>query len=539
MDSFFYESLPGALKDAVRKHLAENNDLSERDLVHWVCWSFGYPYINLKTSHVDLELVRLYGIDVCRKEMFLPLHRNSVVQMVASARPWVKRSLSAVVEKEYDEVRVVGVYQEDILSVIDQIEASGVVSKPKAASQKGELSVVYGWGLGKDIDLAEELIRNAWKAGASDIHVEPMEDRVAIKFRIHGMLAVQTPIEGEYRWNVIDSFKKLAGVAVSDRRSLKDASFSVKITETKTIDIRFVALPIGSTEGENLVMRLLDKDVIKRMMGALPFTGQRLEVFKQCMGRDSGLILITGPTGSGKSTTLYTALLSLDLATYNVRTVEDPVEYRIDKIMQTQVDKKNDVTTVRALRAILRADPDVILVGEIRDVETAQLAVSASNTGHLVLSTLHTNDAVSVITRMLDLGLSRQEVYENLSLAVAQRLIPTICPHCKIQVDITENIKKHFEFHEIAPPRHTSMGAGCPECKGVGIGGRKPIFQFFYMNTEMKDLIAKGADLSVIRKENKKYFKPLIQDALEAVAAGIADYELIKGIDDEYIVMDV
>ena len=537
MDLLFFESLPTDIKEQVRVHVQNNPGLDEKNIIEWLCWQLEYPFLQLKTDHVDIELIRSYGLEVCRQELFVPLYRNSVTQVVAVARPWVKKSLSKVIEKEYDEIRIVGVNEETLLAVLDQIDAAGIAAPMVANDYKGAVETVFGWGQGRDIDLAEEIIRNAYKMGASDIHVEPMEDRVAIKFRVHGILVVQTPIEGNYRWNVIDSFKKLAGVAVSDRRSLKDASFSVNVTPEKRIDIRFVALPIGASEGENLVMRLLDKDVLKKMMGALPFKDNRLDLFKQCIDRDSGLILITGPTGSGKSTTLYTSLLSLDLATMNVRTVEDPVEYKIDKIMQTQVDKKNNVTTVNALRAILRADPDVILVGEIRDQETASLAVSAANTGHLVFSTLHTNDAISVITRLMDLGLTKQEIYENLTLAVAQRLIPTICPHCKVQVDISEKVTKHFEFHGMTPPKHTAMGAGCPECKGSGVGGRKPIFQFFYMNTEMKDLVAKGADLSVLRKENRKYFKPLMGDALDAVAQGICDYEKVKGIDDEFILM--
>lgn len=538
MDIAVFESLPNSLKEKIVETMNDNEELDYDVITHKISELLQIPFLDLKLSNVDLDQISEYGIDTCIENRFLPLYKNGVIRICALSRPWMKTYINKIVEKDYDEVRMVVVNEEVLLGFLEQIRLSGKGRRVFVEEKKGDPKIIFGWGRGDDLDLAKELIRNAYKMGASDVHIEPMEDRVAIKYRINGVLVLQTPVEAEHKWSVIDAFKKLAGVPVADRQSLKDGSFSVDITENKRLDIRFVALPVGGKDGEKLVMRLLDKDVLKKMMGGLPFEGDRLTLFENCLQRDNGLILITGPTGSGKSTTLYTALLSLDLAANHVITVEDPIEYRIEKIIQMQVDRANGLTTANALRAILRGDPDVILVGEIRDNETAELAVSASNTGHLVLSTLHTNDAISVITRMLDLGLSKQEVYENLTLAVAQRLIPTICPNCKIEYNIKEHQKLHFGHYNLEYPDRLATSVGCAICKGTGIGGRKPVFQFMYMNQEMKDLIATDADLSELRIANRKNFMPLIGDALTYVKNKIADYDRIRGIEDEYIIRD-
>jgi type II secretory ATPase GspE/PulE/Tfp pilus assembly ATPase PilB-like protein len=238
-------------------------------------------------------------------------------------------------------------------------------------------------------------------------------------------------------------------------------------------------------------------------------------------------MLLTGPTGSGKSTTLYTALLSLDPAMYNIRTVEDPIEYQLPKIIQTQVDRSNDVTTARALRSILRADPDVILVGEIRDEETARLAIDASNTGHLVLSTLHTNDAITIVPRLMALGLDRHEIQENVTLGIAQRLVQVICPSCKATQEPSQLIKRHLQYYHLPVPEHVCESTGCARCRGTGVVSRLPIFQFIHNQGEITRAIGRGADSVELGELNAPLFNPLIVDALYAVIRGDTSYAMV------------
>ena len=369
---------------------------------------------------------------------------------------------------------------------------------------------------------------NALKMGASDVHIEPQEDKVVVKFRINGALVIQEPVHRAFKKEFIDAIKDLATLPLNETKNLADCRFSLSLDGGRVVDFRVAKLPI-SGEYENFVFRLLDSEKILRNNGALPFRGKLLADFESALNAESGMIILTGPTGSGKTTTLYSALMRLDLSGLNVRTIEDPIEYRIPKVVQTQIDTKNNVTFSRTLRSMLRADPDVIMVGEIRDAETAELAVGAANTGHLVLTTLHTRSAIGVIPRLMDLGLSKGDIQEAVTLVVSQRLLPKLCNSCKVPVRTTDAQKKHFEFYKITPPEFVYRELGCPDCNSTGISGRVAVFEFLRFDSAMKDLmVSERATLDSIAELNFKQYNPLVKEVLLQIAKGEVAYDEIR-----------
>ncbi|MBF0382722.1 MAG: Flp pilus assembly complex ATPase component TadA [Magnetococcales bacterium] len=333
--------------------------------------------------------------------------------------------------------------------------------------------------------------------GASDIHIEPMEDALMVRNRVDGILHEEITLPMEFHPEIVSRFKILSGMDVAEKRRPQDGRISTLI-RNNPIDVRVSSFP--TVFGEKFVMRLLDKNALRPSMDSLGLVDRDLRLLKEKLGAPYGLVMISGPTGSGKTTTLYSCLGGIDKNKLNVLTVEDPVEYRLAGVHQMQVNHKIDLTFASGLRTILRQDPDVIMVGEIRDQETAEMAVQASLTGHIVFSTIHTNDAVGVVGRLLEMGIEPFLVATSLSLVIAQRLIRTNCTHCTSPVlgaEILEKLGRDGASKErldsvgieIDPEMEYAQGSGCSHCRDSGYHGRRAVFEMFEMTDEARNLV--------------------------------------------------
>jgi type IV pilus assembly protein PilB len=372
------------------------------------------------------------------------------------------------------------------------------------------------------VRLVDYIITNAIKERASDIHIEPREDRLDIRYRIDGILHHVISPPRSLQNAVISRIKILADMDIAERRMPQDGRFTIKL-DFREVDLRVSTLP--TSHGEKIVIRLLRKGPLSLSLEDLGFDDDNIAIFRKYIHRPYGLILLTGPTGSGKTTTLYAALSQIASSEKNVVTVEDPVEYQLKGVYQMQANPAIGLTFAVGLRAILRQDPDVIMVGEIRDYETAEMAVRAALTGHLVFSTLHTNDAVGTIVRLLNMGIEPFLVCSALTMSVAQRLVRKICPECKEPVEPTPDMLAGLGLD----PRDREIifyrGRGCPKCKGTGYFGRTGIFEILEVNQRIKDLILQGALPETIhRMAVEQGMVTLKQCAVKKVLAGITTF---------------
>ena len=347
------------------------------------------------------------------------------------------------------------------------------------------------------VKVVNYLLSRAAADTASDIHVEPHEDRTRVRYRIDGLLFDLLEVPRSLHLAVVSRLKIISRLDIAERRLPQDGSFASRI-HGKEIDFRVSTLP--TLYGEKVVLRLLEKEAVVEhyTLESLGFEKEQLEQFMRGIRRPWGMVLLTGPTGSGKSTTLHTAIKAIKSPRKNIITVEDPVEYRQPGIQQVQVKSEIGFDFARSLRSILRQDPDIIMVGEIRDSETAQIAVRAALTGHLVLSTLHTNDAVSTLVRLINIGVEPFLVATAVSVAAAQRLVRRICKHCK---EAARPSPEEVAFFAPDPcPELLHRGRGCKECRNIGYAGRMALYEVFSVNAAVRRLILEGADGDVIRK---------------------------------------
>jgi len=363
------------------------------------------------------------------------------------------------------------------------------------------------------------LLMEAVRDGASDIHIEPEENSCSVRLRVDGSLFPVTPPPNSLYQSVITRIKILSEMDIAERRLPLDGRFKFKYSG-RVIDVRVSSMPL--VFGEKVVMRILDKKSLLLDLKDIGFVGHDLKRFKEILAMPNGIVLLTGPTGSGKTTTLYSALNALKCPSKNIQTVEDPVEYLISGVNQMPVRPKIGLTFAECLRHILRQDPDAVMIGEIRDAETAEIAMRASLTGHLVLSTLHTNDATSSFSRLRDIGIPSYLTAATIRLVIAQRLVKTICPNCKTtyQPDAGELewVKPVFPEAENWTFYH---GAGCNRCRNSGMKGRRAIFEFLEMTSELRELVHSDADdLSFRRKAIEGGMETLAQNGFHRVRSG-------------------
>lgn len=371
------------------------------------------------------------------------------------------------------------------------------------------------------IKLINAMLSEAIKERASDIHIETFENALQIRFRVDGVLREVLKPNKQLASLLVSRIKVMAKLDIAEKRIPQDGRISLKIGG-RAVDVRVSTMPTG--HGERVVLRLLDKNAARLNLQDLGMSEDTRESFSTLIEKPHGIILVTGPTGSGKSTTLYAGLSQIDSKDRNILTVEDPIEFAIEGIGQTQVNTKVDMTFARGLRAILRQDPDVVMVGEIRDLETAQISVQASLTGHLVLSTLHTNSAAGAITRMEDMGVEPFLLSSSLLGVLAQRLVRTLCPHCR-------------ESHLPSPEEQKLLGldedntqpiykaVGCPECNSKGYKGRTGIHELLYVDDTVRELIHNGQGEQAIEKFIRKSTRSIRRDGFNKVMQGVTTLE--------------
>ena len=429
-----------------------------------------------------------------------------------------RESIEAFLGKFY------GLEKEDFISILGKVdkgytgEISGenlvVVSQPQKEQEEAMEAPV--------IRLASAIITDALKKRASDIHVEPLEDTFRIRYRIDGVLHETFSPPRILQGSLIARFKLMAGMDLAEKRLPQDGRIMIR-AGGRQIDLRVSALP--GIYGESIVMRILDKSSMLLNMNQLGFLSEDEAKWNELLRYSGGIVLVTGPTGSGKTTTLYTSLSSLNTTDRKLMTVEEPVEYQIEGINQTPVRTEIGLTFSLILRSLLRQAPDVILVGEIRDFETADIALRAALTGHLVFSTLHTNDATAAATRLIDLGVAPFLVASSLQGVMAQRLVRLLCPSCKVHDQPTEAEK---EILRIEPEETVDIcrPGGCEDCNHTGFRSRKGIFEIFIVNDEIRQLILRKAPSSEIRLAARRSgMRTMGEDGLRKVKKGITTYE--------------
>jgi general secretion pathway protein E len=374
------------------------------------------------------------------------------------------------------------------------------------------------------IRLVNLMLSQAVKARASDIHIEPYQNQLKIRYRIDGILYDKLTPPKHIQSTLISRVKIMAKLNIAEKRLPQDGRIDIRIAD-KNVDIRVSTIP--TSFGERVVLRLLDKSSVLLKLSDLGMVEDKLQAFDRLIRTPHGIILVTGPTGSGKTTTLYAALSTINSPEINIITVEDPVEYQMDGIAQIQVNPKIDLTFAKGLRSIVRQDPDVILVGEIRDVETAEIAIQSALTGHLVFSTLHTNDSASAVTRLIDMGVEQFLVTSSVIAILAQRLVRVICNECKeAYTPDNESLQSVGISPESLDGKPIYRGKGCPACLQTGYKGRKGIFEFMLLDDAVKNVILKTSDANAIKRTAvERGMMTIRQDGAQKVIDGITTIE--------------
>ena len=474
--------------------------LDERDIMNQLSDLTELPLVELDPDDIDTALVEQIGSEFCRTHHLLPLRREKHRLVIGTSMPGNVIQLDDVKRKlDAPSVREVLVTSGDIGRTLDALapELHGDVDVEAILADVEIDDIEFDRASESEFDDSEaesspvvryvnHIIQSAVRDGASDIHVEPGESGLKVRFRVDGILYESMCPPRKMHAAITSRLKIMAQLDIAERRLPQDGRIQATVLG-RPLDLRISTVP--TPHGEKTVMRLLDNRSIDVPLEGLGFTPTQLETWQGQIDRPHGIILVTGPTGSGKTTTLYASLQQMDLARLNVSTVEDPVEYRLGGITQIQVHERIDLTFATTLRSLLRQDPDVIMVGEIRDLETATIATQAALTGHLVLSTLHTNDAPSSITRLINIGIEPFLVAGAVNAVLAQRLARRICPDCRTTEATSEEARSLLQPHGSVPDM-LACGTGCRSCRGSGYTGRLALYELLTMNDTLRDRIA-------------------------------------------------
>ena len=537
------------LEEALKAAKAENKkigeaitDLSfatEQDIAEALSSQLGFEYVNLSTVHIPDNVLSLINESVLRKHLMIPYAfvPNTINQVkVAMVDPM---DMSAI-----DDFSIVTnllvvpsvATTRDILIALDRYygDTETIKAAQEYAREREDLAAKLAEGdlSSQDVQsspvvqLVTSMVEQAARQRASDIHIEAKEDSVRVRFRIDGSLYEKFTYSIHLLPAIMARLKIIGGMDIAEKRKPQDGRFTIMV-DKREYDIRVSVLP--TVYGEKCVMRLAQKKALTRNKSELGFSPSELQAFDDILKNPNGILLVTGPTGSGKSTTLYTALSELNKEDVNIVTVEDPVEANIDGINQVQVNVKAELTFASALRSILRQDPDIIMIGEIRDGETAQIAVQASITGHLVVSTLHTNSAAGSISRLINMGVEGYLLADSLVGIIAQRLVRRLCPYCKKPHLITDTERRIMGIRaDVNPEIYEPVG--CERCDNTGYSGRIGIYEIMKITPPLKELISKNASVSELKQMGmREGMHTLRQSATMLVIKGITSvHEMIK-----------
>jgi len=514
-------------------------------LLQAVARTLEIEFVPEPAKQADAGVMKLLPESMRREHRVVPLRRENDLLLVATADPQNDHvrelaqrtcglrvrfvaspevALDAMLSEAVNDGAVQEKAEEIVAEMLDTGAESGFTLQEKQVEE-----MVGGQGeddMGPVVKLVNFIICSAVDEGASDIHIEPDDNTMRVRFRIDGVLGNRMSPPWRMNAAIASRVKIMAHLDISERRVPQDGEISVRVNG-RPIDLRVSTLP--GKFGEKIVMRVVDSSGSRLSLQQLGFRPKMLDGFQQVIDQPYGIALVTGPTGSGKSTTLYSVLNTFDRTTINVSTVEDPVESNIEGVHQAQINSKAGFTFASALRSLLRQDPDVIMVGEIRDTETAQIAVQAALTGHVVLSTLHTNDAPSAITRLGNLGVENFLIAASLRGVLAQRLVRRVCRHCATPCELDEAQKRSmglYAFQEGTPMK----GAGCRKCRDTGLSGRLGIYELMVPDEKMNDLLCGTCDPSSIRNLLREQgFETLWDDGMQKVLAGLTTPEEVHG----------
>ncbi|WP_225073686.1 type IV-A pilus assembly ATPase PilB [Desulfuromonas sp. CSMB_57] len=510
----------------------------EEELSAFLAKQYGMPSINLSDFEIEHEIIRLVAPEIAQKYQVVPVNRAGASLIVAMSDPSnlfaiddlkfmtgfnievvvaTESSIKAAIDKYYDQSSSLAMVMDDLddidLEVVDEHDDVNLRDLERATEDAPVVKLV------------NFILTDAIKKKASDIHVEPYEKEFRVRYRIDGVLYEQMKPPMKLRAAIISRLKIMAEMDIAERRLPQDGRIKIKLPGGKDMDYRVSCLP--TLFGEKVVCRLLDKSNLQLDMTKLGYEEKPLGWFKEAIHKPFGMVLVTGPTGSGKTVSLYSALAELNDSTLNISTAEDPVEFNFAGINQVQMHEEIGLNFASALRSFLRQDPDIIMIGEIRDFETAEIGIKAALTGHLVLSTLHTNDAPSTISRMLNMGIEPFLVASAVNLITAQRLGRRNCKECSEAEDIP---KQALIEAGVAPEEVDQYvcyrGRGCPTCNNTGYKGRVGIYQVMPMFEEIRELVLSGANTAEIKRESMRLgVKTMRQSALSKLKEGVTSFE--------------
>ncbi len=519
--------------------LLAKNWIAEDDLVDVIHNRLGIPKISLENLVIDPKIVELVPLAIAKKHNLIPVFRIGTTLTVAMSDPLdiialdelkyisnlkinrvvaTGEAINRAIEQYYslrdtmaEVIKDIG--EEDLAS---NSELAATISEAEGSSSEAPL-----------IKLVNLLIVQAIKERSSDIHIEPEESKLRVRYRINGILKEQNSPPRNLHASIVSRIKVMAQMDVSEKRVPQDGRFVVKVGNMD-VDVRASTLP--TIHGEKVVLRVLDRRNLVVGLPNLGFDEQTKRDFEAMIRKPEGLILITGPTGSGKTTTLYAALNEIKSLEKNIITIEDPVEYSIPLVNQVQINDKAGLGFASALRSILRQNPDIIMVGEIRDAETAQMAVRAALTGHLVLSTIHTNDAAGAVARLLDMGVEDYLVASCLLGVLAQRLVRTICPRCKAKDSLPASVVEMFGAELRGQEEAFKTGTGCEECGGTGYQGRIGIYELLKLTGRLREMILSNTSSSAIKQSAQSLgMRTMREQVIDKGIQGITTYrEIIR-----------
>lgn len=533
------KTIPDFLNQVFDQELISEGQLS-RELSN----KFGSPLIDLNALDLDLIPKELIEAKIVERHFVTPIYKHGKNLYLAMVDPTNRSAIDEV--KFFTGLQVVPIQVElsamqALIQVLDQEDSASLDDFLGDGDIELEAADDDDNEKGKDTeDIANEapivkyvnkVLVDSINQGASDIHIEPFEKELRIRFRIDGILHKIASQPISYASRIVARVKILSKLDIAERRAPQDGRVKLRVSKTKAYDFRVNTLP--TVHGEKVVMRLLDSSAANLELTTLGFSEKQLATYVSSAARPYGMILITGPTGSGKTVTLYSALNMLNDPSKNISTVEDPVEIQLPGITQVNINERANLTFASALKAFLRQDPDILMLGEIRDLETAEIAIKASQTGHMVFSTLHTNDAPSTLTRMLNMGVPAFNVASAVELIVAQRLVRKLCNSCKVQVTLPERtlLESGFMPEEISElDIYGASDKGCANCTN-GYKGRSGVFQVLPISEEIKTLIMSGGTEQDIEKQAiKEGVSDLRRSGLDKVILGITSLEEIERV---------
>ena len=520
--------------------LIENGYITEEKMLQVLSEQLRIPFVDLMQYRFDPEAVRLLPEIQARRFRAIVLENKGDEVLVGMSDPtniFAYDEISRILKRP---IKLAVVREKDLLKTLDTVyrrteEISGFAEQLSDELSEGDIDLAT---LVSDADVADapvvkllgSLFEDAVQIGASDIHIEPDEEVLRIRQRVDGVLQEHIMDEVRISQALVLRLKLMAGLDISEKRMPQDGRFSIRVKD-HNIDVRLSTMPVAY--GESVVMRLLDQTSGTLNLDQLGMPNNIRQRFEAMATRPHGMILVTGPTGSGKTTTLYAALKMLNKADNKIITVEDPIEYRLSRINQVQVNSEIGLTFSRVLRSVLRHDPDIVLVGEIRDEETAEIALRAAMTGHLVLSTLHTNDSISTVNRLMDMGIKNYLLASALHGILAQRLVRRVCDSCARPDTLTPQAKAWLQAHDDTPVQDTQFlkGTGCQHCNQTGYSGRIGVYELLDVDSRLTEILGHGDTYGFTKAaRSSSNYRPLHEVALDYAKQGITSMDEVLKI---------